>query len=434
GRGRGGEPVLLGADSKDRGIPLRGLLQKWTRPGVDESVIVLDADLRPAGPFPPLPAGEVLISGGRAVERRVLPEGGGALSRALLNGLRGSADIDADGQVTYAELSLYIQRKLGEPAPWIVLANRGAQPVVLGPQPLEPTSPPPLVVLRDTSEGASGGTLVVESNRPGAVILDGDETGKFAPVVIENVAAGKHTVEVVTDDDRRSEMAWVDSGKTATVKVGIGRAKPGARSLLIDTRPSHAELNIDGFRYGQGPLYARLGDGSHNIHAELSGYKVVDQSVQIAPETQRVDLELPPLDGSIVWSLLLPMVEYDVRFAGNIWLGGRINALFVSVDAKNGAPNAVFLGAAGLAHYRFEDPASSPLGFDVFGGPTAEYVQVTPYNRFAAAGTDDALLGVVAGVALRIGYLELVLEGHAGLVAGEVHLLVCPLLAIRQDR
>jgi hypothetical protein len=275
--------------------------------------------------------------------------------------------------------------------------------------------------------------LVVESNRPGAVILDGEETGKFAPVVVENVPPGKHTVEVVTDEDRRSELAWVDAGKTATVKVGIGRAKPASRSLLVDTRPSHAELNIDGFRYGQGPLYARLDPGSHNVHAELSGFKVIDQTIQIAPETSRVDLDLPPLDGSIVWSLLLPMVEYDVRASGNIWVGGRLDALFVSVDASNGAPNAIFFGAAGLAHYRLEDPASSPLGLDVYGGPSAEYVQVTPYKRTFCC-TDDALLGAVAGIALRIGYLQLMVEGHAGLVAGEVHLLVCPLLSIRQDR
>ncbi|HEX4620606.1 MAG TPA: PEGA domain-containing protein [Myxococcaceae bacterium] len=288
------------------------------------------------------------------------------------------------------------------------------------------TAAPPLI----RADSAPPASLVVESQPPGQVFIDGRDTGQFTPAFLEDLAPGGHSVEVVSPAGRGAEAVWLEPGRTTTLQVPVG---PRRHVLRVDTDPPHASVEIDGRSYGGGPISAELGEGFHGFKAQLSGFKTADQTLEVNRDTQRLRLDLAPFDSSIVWSALSPFVEYDVRFAGSAWLGGRVSTLFLGFDPNRSSAGPLFFGVAGLAHYRIEDPAASSLGADFYGGPTVEYAQYSP-NRSTHCCADDVLVGAVTGIALRWGIAQIMFEAHVGMIGGEAHFFLSPVLALRMDR
>jgi hypothetical protein len=307
----------------------------------------------------------------------------------------------------------------------VLLAAAAVASLVVRAEPAA-TPAPPLI----RADSVPPGSLVVESQPSGQVFLDGRDTGQFTPAFLEDLAPGGHSVEVVSPAGRGAEAVWLEPGRTTTLQVSVGASR---HVLRVDTDAPHASVEIDGHSYGGGPIAAELGEGLHGFRAQLSGFKTADQTVEVDKDTARIQLDLTPLDSSIVWSALSPFLEYDIRYAGSAWLGGRVSALFLGFDPNRSSAGPLFFGVAGLAHYRIEDPAASSLGADFYGGPTVAYAQYSP-NRSTTCCTDDTLVGAVTGIALRWGIAQIMFEAHVGMIGGEAHFFLSPVLAVRMDR
>jgi hypothetical protein len=424
---------FLGSDGAPGTQPLKDVFARLARTPAEERVVLLDA--LPSGhALPKAPPGVVFFSGAAGDGRKGRTEGRGTFTRQLLFGLRGAADVDADGDVTFGELGAYVRRKLESLnlAPLLQVGTAGARVVVESPEPeADEPGPAPLVILRDAPDTGENGRLFVESSVPGFIAVDGKSTGQSTPATLEEVPVGHHRIDVASTEGRGSATTEIVAGVLSSVHVDVAK-RARVALVRIETQPADASVTVDAKTPLHSPVAVPLAPGRHALHVELSGFQTVDQTLVVDDKTDTQVVRMKPADSSYVLSLLSPLVEYDVRYEGDVWFGGRLNALFAGYDPGNGAWNALFVGFAAVAHYRLEDPATSGLGMDLYGGPTLEYVQYTP-NGGGFAHT-DSLIGAVAGVALRFGYFQLMVETHGGIVGGEVHLFVCPLIAIRLDR
>ncbi len=169
----------------------------------------------------------------------------------------------------------------------------------------EPVSPSPSVsssVPSSPSEASSSsqasaasvapaGSLRVSSSPSGALIwLDGKNTGKNTPELLESLSAGKHSVllkldgyedvsrEVDVTSSRRTECNLKLSKKSSPVQT------PAIQTgmLKVSSSPSGASIWLDGKNTGKSTpeILEEIVAGSHKIVLKLDGYK--DGSKQIS--------------------------------------------------------------------------------------------------------------------------------------------------------
>ena len=443
GKDAAGKPALFGAEGDPAAaVPLEPLLRKLATTRADERVLVIDADWEDASELPKPPPGVVLLTyaSGRSASREPLKRV--SLTAHLINGMNGAADLDADGDITFAELGSYLRRKLEAAGDWPVLAlgTQGAEVAVSSPRPVDPALPvPPLVVLSDgPPPPGPTGSIRVESSLRGSLVLDGALTAQSAPGMLEGVLPGIHEVRLQTGSRIESTRVRVDAGEVAEVRFPRDNM-PLRHPVDVATRPAGAQLSVDGVPYGNSPEAIRLWPGDHVVHAELGGYQPLHVRFEVADETRSATFDLTPTDDSYVLSLLPPQAEYARRMKGDFWIGGRLGALFPTFDPTpaNSAWNTAFVGLSVLLHYRIEDPAKTAIGMDLYGGPTAEYVG---YNHntsgpgVSSGSASDGFYGAVVGLAIRIAWAQVAVETQTGITgSGEVHLFVAPLLAVRID-
>ena len=117
--------------------------------------------------------------------------------------------------------------------------------------------------------GASVGTLVMESNPPGAqVIIDGEVRG-VTPVNL-TVKAGAHVVELHGAGEPRVIPLTVPAGSQVSQYIELPKTGPSAvGQLQVRTDPAGARVTIDGKPQGTSPLtVADLPAGEHEILLE----------------------------------------------------------------------------------------------------------------------------------------------------------------------
>jgi hypothetical protein len=142
--------------------------------------------------------------------------------------------------------------------------------------------------------GASVGTLVVESNPPGAkVIVDGESRG-VTPVNL-TLKAGAHVVELHGAGEPRVIPLTVAAGAQVSQYIELPKngGVPAMGQLQVTTEPAGARVTVDGQPRGTSPMtITDLSPGEHEVLLESD----------LGPVRQRVTIE-----AATTASLVVPM-------------------------------------------------------------------------------------------------------------------------------
>jgi hypothetical protein len=161
---------------------------------------------------------------------------------------------------------------------------------------------------------ADAGRLLVRSTPAGAhVLVDGKDAGP-TPVTVHDLPSGTHVVRIARDgyttEERRIAITAARPAQSLEVELTRPRASmdraaapapstPGTVGrfvgvLVIDSRPSGANVFVDGKLAGRTPVEVSSVDaGSHALRLELDGYQRWTSAVRVvAGERNRVTASL----------------------------------------------------------------------------------------------------------------------------------------------
>ncbi len=127
------------------------------------------------------------------------------------------------------------------------------------------------------------GSITVASTPTGAVIwLDGIDTGMTTNAILENVAAGEHTVTVKKAGyaDASMIVTVVDDG---TAVAHFTLTEP-AGSIVVTSSPDGAAIFLDGVETGEATdtTLTNVPVGTHTIRVSLDGYLDAEETVTVA--------------------------------------------------------------------------------------------------------------------------------------------------------
>jgi hypothetical protein len=113
---------------------------------------------------------------------------------------------------------------------------------------------------------AATGTLIVESNPPGAAALVDGEPRGFTPLTLA-LAPGAHVLEVVNGAERRTIPVTVAAGNTVSQFLDLPTTtQPTTGQLQVRSEPAGARVTVDGIARGQAPLTIEdLEPGAHTV-------------------------------------------------------------------------------------------------------------------------------------------------------------------------
>ena len=272
---------------------------------------------------------------------------GGIFSHALRSGLRGAADADLDGIVTYGELEGFIR-----------LATEGIANAAYIPQMYArpPHHTDALLDVRRTTRVPLGalrpdaGSRLTVRDGVGSIVVDVRPEGGFVPRVF--VPPGPLLLELVDDDGRPLERPFDGDGdSTATATATTARGPAGMLHRLFE-RP-----------FGPTALQALQGTVRP---PEIFGVSVAqEQRLRLHVQTLRDDAARARLVGQ--WASAATSLSLAAGF-------GTSSAIFAG---RHEVPAAVFTGGVGA-------------GFAVFAGVNALGVFTSP--GVAESAADELLL------------------------------------------
>ncbi len=127
------------------------------------------------------------------------------------------------------------------------------------------------------------GSIAVASTPTGAAIwLDGIDTGMTTNAILENVAAGEHTVTV-------KKAGYADASATVAVAddeiatVSFTLTAP-AGSIVVTSAPDGARIVLDGAETGEttNATLTNVPVGTHTVRVSLDGYLDAEETVTVA--------------------------------------------------------------------------------------------------------------------------------------------------------
>jgi hypothetical protein len=160
-------------------------------------------------------------------------------------------------------------------------------------------APPPAA----TEAPATRGRLLVRSVPAGARVMISGRARGTTPATVRDLAFGTYNV-TVSREGYRTRMQRVTLSRSTPARditVELVRATPPpptatTGSVYIDTRPSGAQVTIDGRVVGTAPMRVPdLTPGSHTIRLDLAGHKSLTTTVVVRAGQQvpvRVSLEV----------------------------------------------------------------------------------------------------------------------------------------------
>jgi hypothetical protein len=178
-------------------------------------------------------------------------------------------------------------------------------------------------LMSPSADAAVPGTLVVETNPAGVVVmLDGKRSGE-TPVKLE-VAAGSHVLTLMTGENPRTIPLTIAAGSTVSQFFEVPKPTVAVGQLQIRTEPSGARVVVDGQPRGAAPvLVENLNPGTHTVEVTADG-NTVRQEIMVAAGTTAslvVPMQQTPqgaLSGYI--SIAAPVdvqIYEDVRLVGS---------------------------------------------------------------------------------------------------------------------
>ncbi|MBP7144540.1 MAG: DUF3344 domain-containing protein [Methanoculleus sp.] len=211
------------------------------------------------------------------------------------------------------------------------------------------------------------GSITVASMPEGAAIfLDGADTGKLTNALLENVAAGEHTVTVKL-------AGYIDASRTVTVTdnetitINFLLTEP-AGSIVVTSAPDGARIFLDGTDTGEvtNTTLENVPVGTPTVRVERDGYLEAEETVTVTSgEIAAVHFDLEP--AAITLQPGWNFVSTPKRLAD----GQDTIAVFDGVDT-NGRPVLFYNGTCQWEDLSRED-AFRPLdGIWIYSNSTYE--------------------------------------------------------------
>lgn len=184
-----------------------------------------------------------------------------------------------------------------------------------------------------SAAAATAGTLAVNTNPSGiAVVIDGQLRG--ATPVNLTLAAGQHTLELVTDEGRRSIPISIAAGGQVSQFIELPKAAAVSGQLQVRTEPSGARVTVDGRPVGRAPLTVDgLTPGPHTVVLENDLGSITENVKIEAGTTASLVVPLTGPQGVPVSGWIAVNAPVDVQiFEGQRLLGSsRSDRIMVSV-------------------------------------------------------------------------------------------------------
>ena len=211
--------------------------------------------------------------------------------------------------------------------------------------------------LTSSATAASTGTLVVDTNPPGAqVIVDNVPRGR-APLNL-SLQPGSHSIVVRGEGEPRTIPVTIVAGATSSQYLELPKTSVTTGTLQVRTEPSGARVAVDGQPKGTTPLtLTDLASGEHSVTLE-NEFGSAKHTVVVQPGTPAtlvVPLGAP--QGAIVsgWMSVSAPIELQIYEQGRLLGSSSIDRIML---------------AAGTHEIEI---ASEPLGFR-----TTRTIQVSP--------------------------------------------------------
>jgi hypothetical protein len=135
---------------------------------------------------------------------------------------------------------------------------------------------------------AKSGQLFVTSTPLGAMIkIDGKPAGK-TPLLVEDLATGKHVVEVRAGKRAAvTRIVQIEASTTARLALTLGpksASQPSGGTLQVLAEPEDVDVYLDGAFSGKAPLkLSNIDVGTHHVAIKWPGHETAEQKVVIEP-------------------------------------------------------------------------------------------------------------------------------------------------------
>jgi len=158
-------------------------------------------------------------------------------------------------------------------------------------------------IVAGEKEGAAApiktGIISITSQPSDALIyIDAKLMGK-TPAILQGVTVGNRTITIVKDEyETYVTNVNIETNKTTSIRAILSHQ---TGSLKINTKPSGADIYIDGYKRGTSPLTIMLITGTHKIKAKLENYQAYEKDVTIGYKEQKSeDIQLTEEPGSLL--------------------------------------------------------------------------------------------------------------------------------------
>jgi hypothetical protein len=167
-----------------------------------------------------------------------------------------------------------------------------AIPVVSKPTP-EVVKPAPVLI---------GQISVSSSPNQAQIFMDGRETGKLTPAVLDSVHVGLHDIMVFKDELAAKASVKVVPGSAAELDLPL---LPGSGTLKISAGAANASVALDGAKKGNAPIeFNDIPAGKHGIQIFAKGFLPYVDTIKLdAGQTLSIQPKLAPLAGLEVKSI-----------------------------------------------------------------------------------------------------------------------------------
>ncbi|MFH0862085.1 MAG: PEGA domain-containing protein [Candidatus Altiarchaeota archaeon] len=227
------------------------------------------------------------------------------------------------------------------------------------------------------------GNIYVSTYPPSAnVKIDGVSYGS-APLLIENLTAGAHSVLISFPGYMPLNInAYVVAGQSINVYGYLD--KPGAR-LVVSSSPSGASVYVDGVLKGGTKLQILdLAQGSHNVRVTLLGYAPANRTVTLSNMSVKyIYFPLEPLKGGIYVSSLPSGADVQI----NGILQGQTSLYAPNLEAGNYFVNVTKTGYLPYVENVTVDPGTAAY----------VYAQLVPISGGSLECLPGQLIGDVDG-------------------------------------
>lgn len=137
---------------------------------------------------------------------------------------------------------------------------------------------------------APGGSLLVTSTPPGALVfVAGAERGR-TPLLISELPVGPAAVRVERPGaSPATRLAWVFPGRSVGLSIPLRPEHEPSRPVDVLSLPDAAELKIDGVEQGRTNAPGLMLDpGFHVLEIRKAGYRPWLRELEVGPDTERV--------------------------------------------------------------------------------------------------------------------------------------------------